>query len=105
MHDEIASQLVDSDVDFFAVGGIAFFGHRMDSLNYLDSLVNNGFEVDTTELFSGELDSSRKYGYLLAGDGMPKILEGRGEFLTQATRLAIDHLSQWRTQSHLQPNR
>ncbi len=94
MHDEIASQLAASDVDFFAGGGIQFFGHRGDSLNYLDSLAHKGFEVDTTGLNSRELDGSRRYGYLLARDGMPRMLDGRGEFLAQATRLAIDHLSQ-----------
>ena len=66
----------------------------MDSLNYLDSLVQKEFEVDTTELSSGQLDSSRKYAYLLAQDGMPKMLDGRGDFLTEATKMALDYLSQ-----------
>ncbi len=89
----IASQLPTSNISFFAAGGLQFFNKRTDSNNYLDSLVNKGFEVDTTALKSKIGDYNKKYGFLLANDGMPTMLEGRAEFLPNATELAIEYLS------------
>lgn len=94
MHQEIASQLVSSDVDFFAGGGLNFFENGEDSVNYLDSLTQYGFEWDTATLKISQLQEDHKYGFLLAPDGMPKILDGRGDFLSEATRMAIEYLSQ-----------
>jgi len=93
MEEEIAAQLVGSEVDYFAGGGSMFFGNRTDSLNYFDSLASKGFRVDTLEL-SSEQELPLKYGYLLASGGMPKMMEGRGDFLPRATRQAIEYLSQ-----------
>jgi len=59
-------------------------------------LSQKAFQVDTTALPNPQspLDPSKKYGFLLANEGMPKVLEGRGSFLTDATQLGIQHLSQ-----------
>ena len=93
--DEIAAQLLTSDVDFFAGGGTDFFVKRKDQANYYDSLVQYGFVVDTTELaMAGAPSLDQRYGYLLAPDGMPRMLDGRGDFLPQATQMALDYLSQ-----------
>ena len=95
MQDEIAAQLLTSGVDFFAGGGTKFFMKRKDNANYYDSLVQHGFTVDTTGLkTSGKLASKKRYGYLLAPDGMPRMLDDRGDFLPEATQMAIDYLSQ-----------
>jgi alkaline phosphatase len=95
LEDKIASHLVKSPVDFFAGGGIEYFVRRKDGLNYLDSLQAKGFKVDTTGLNAPtSWVAGQKYGYLLASDGMPKMSEGRGDFLPNATQMAIDHLSQ-----------
>ena len=95
MQDDIAAQLPASGVDFFAAGGIKFFAHRDDQANYYDSLKQHGFTMDTTELNPSEkLVADKKYGYLLAADGMPRMLDGRGDFLPQATQKAMDYLSQ-----------
>jgi alkaline phosphatase len=50
--------------------------------------------VDTTALgeFS-QIASKEKVGYLLANDAMPKILEGRGDFLSKSLDLSIQFLS------------
>ncbi len=93
MHEEIAAQLVGSEVDYFAGAGSMFFSNRKDGINYLDSLTNKGFHIDTVEL-SSEVHFPQKYGYLLAPDAMPKMVEGRGDFLPRATRQAIEYLSQ-----------
>ena len=93
--DEIGAQLVTSEVDFFAGGGTDFFVKRADQTNYYDSLTQYGFVMDTTQLDTAQqLSSDKKYGYLLAPDGMPRMLDGRGDFLPQATQMAIDYLSQ-----------
>ena len=95
MQDEIAAQLLTSGVDFFAGGGTKFFVNRDDHANYYDSLVHHGFTVDTAQLNATQPPSlDKKYGYLLAADGMPRMLDNRGDFLPDATQLAIDHLSQ-----------
>lgn len=93
-YEEIARQLVHSPVDFFAGGGTQFFTERKDSLNYLDSLTAAGFQINTKDLSHSTLRIDQKYGFLLAPDGMPKMQEGRGDFLPQATQMALDHLSQ-----------
>ncbi len=93
-YEEIARQLVYAPVNFFAGGGIQFFAERSDNLNYIDSLEQEGFEVDTTNLSTSRLDITKKYAYLLAPDGMPKMQEGRGDFLPNATQMALKHLSQ-----------
>ncbi len=91
----IAAQLTTSPVDFFAGGGLQFFSAREDGLNYLDSLDAAGFRVDTSGLNApASYDRNQKYGYLLAPDGMPKMQEGRGDFLPKATQMAIDYLRQ-----------
>ena len=95
MQDEIARQLVHAPVDFFAGGGNQFFSHREDSVNYLDSLQAQEFAVDTTQLASPDsLSKNQKYAYLMAPDGMPRMTEQRGDFLPQATQLALEDLSQ-----------
>ena len=95
MEEDIAKQLFESDkVDFFAGGGLRFFNSRRDSINYLDSLNDKGWVMDTASLSpTGSLDASKKYGYLLADNGMPRMLDGRGDFLPEATRLALNTFS------------
>lgn len=92
-YEEIARQLVYAPVDFFAGGGTKFFAERSDKRNYLDSLRQQGFQVDTEKLPTYSTDPKKKYAYLLAPDGMPKMQEGRGDFLPNATQLALNHLS------------
>ncbi|TMU57359.1 alkaline phosphatase [Flagellimonas algicola] len=89
--DDIASWMHQSKIDFFAGGGKRFFEERPDGLNYSDSLRTSGFEV------SYNLDESKrsdkKLAYLLAKEGMPKMSEGRGDFLPNASKMAMDYLS------------
>jgi alkaline phosphatase len=92
-HEEIARDLSHSAVDIFIGGGLQFFASRKDSLNYLDTLTARGFIVDTTALTAGKLDPNGRYGWLLAPDGMPTMLEGRGDFLTRSVTTALDFLA------------
>ncbi len=95
MHEAIAADLAASEVDFFAGGGLQFFARRSDGLDYLARLAEAGFAVDTTALPAGAdaLETGKKYGYLLSDDGLPRMLDGRGDFLPQATQLALDFLA------------
>jgi len=92
--EDIAQQLIDAPIDFFAGGGLQYFNQRNDGLDGLAELRKNGYQVSTQQLGSGQLNSDQKHGFLLADDGMPKMQEGRGDFLPQATQLALDYLSQ-----------
>ncbi len=93
MQDEIAEQLVESDIDFFAGGGTSFFSNRKDSLDLMKKLSNNGFVIND-EAITGKLSSDNKYGFLLAENGMPTMLENRGDFLPDYTKLALEYFSQ-----------
>ncbi len=94
MQEEIAQQMVDAPVDFFVGGGIKWFARRSDSVNLLPALAEKGFVMDTTALNApATWDINQKYGYLLANDGMPRMLDGRGDFLPNATQMALDFLS------------
>lgn len=92
--EKIAEDLVASEIDFFAGGGLQFFNKREDGKNLLYALNDNKFTIDTTALrdFSN-IQSREKAGYLLAKDAMPPAAEGRGSFLSKATELAIKFLS------------
>jgi alkaline phosphatase len=90
----IALQLVQSDIDFFAGGGLQYFNKRKDGRNLLNTLHDKQFFMDTVALTDfSTIQSSQKAGYLLAKDEMPPASEGRGNFLSKATELAIHFLS------------
>lgn len=93
MQEEIARQLVYSDVDFFAGGGHKWFLNRMDSLNYWDSLIAQGFVLDTTSVQTEWTHGDKKPAYLLAPDGLLAKHNGRDDFLTDATMKGLAHLS------------
>ena len=95
MEEEIAQDLSQSGVDFFAGGGLKFFNQRSDKKDLLSELKVKGFEIKTDFLNTDAfLSADKKYGFLLAEEGMPKIIDGRGPFLKNATQLGINHLSQ-----------
>ena len=95
MEEEIAAQLLDSEIDFFAGGGRNMFEFRRDSVDLLPVAAEKGFILDTTGLVAPEaLKGDQKYGFLPEAGPMPSMLEGRGDFLPEATSLAIAYLSQ-----------
>ena len=94
MEEEIAVQLLDSEIDFFAGGGRAKFEFRRDSIDLLPVAAEKGFIIDTTGLLAPEaLKGDQKYGFLPEAGPMPSMIKGRGDFLPEATSLAIDYLS------------
>ncbi|MFC2123806.1 alkaline phosphatase [Bacteroidota bacterium] len=92
MQEEIAEQLLNSEVDFFAGGGTKWIVNRSDNRNLYNNFVSQGFVMDTLNLASGGLDPGSKYGFLLSPDGMPAANKNRGDFLPEATNLAVDYL-------------
>jgi alkaline phosphatase len=95
LEEDIAAQLLDSEIDFFAGGGRDKFQFRRDSLNLLSLAADKGMVIDTAGLPEpGSLSSDQKYGFLPEAGAMPSVEQGRGDFLPEATSLAIDHLSQ-----------
>ncbi len=92
-YEEIARQLVYAPVDFFAGGGLQFFNRRQDGINYLDTLAKRGWVINTDKLKLRSPLDGKKYGFLLAPDGMPKMQQGRGTFLPKATEMALDQLA------------
>ncbi|MCH9659989.1 MAG: alkaline phosphatase [Bacteroidetes bacterium] len=92
MYEDIATYLPKSGIDYFAGGGLKFFNKRKDGQNLLPTLLSNNFVIDTVSLPSTV--SEKKHAILLAQNSMPKMQEGRGDFLEKASLLAIKKLSQ-----------
>lgn len=88
MNEEIAADLVKSNIDFFAAGGTNFFGD-----NLIKGLEAKDFYINMESLDDiNTIKNVKKAGYLLAPNEMPKMQDGRGDFLSKATNLAIDFL-------------
>lgn len=94
LHEDIAADMVVSDIDFFAGGGTKFFNKRKDGKNLLEELKAKGFGIDTTALgdFAG-IKQYSKMTYLLAENHMDPVAKGRGDFLPKATELGIQFLN------------
>ncbi len=92
MHEKIASQLVNSDIQFFAGGGIDYFARRSDSINLIETLKTKGFAVDTISMPAQATNG--KMAILLAGDAIKPQVKGGSSFLPEASMLAINNLSQ-----------
>jgi len=94
MDDEIAAQLATSEIDFFAGGGVGYFTDslRRDGKDYLKILKENGFNLRTDKL-DKNTDVDQKHGYLLGHPALPTMLNGRGNYLTDATSLALEYFT------------
>ena len=94
MQEDIALDLVESNVDFFAGGGLKYFNNRSDKLNLLESVGFKKHHIDTIHLDDySAIKNYEKIGYLLAPNELPKFSQNRGDFLPNATELAIKFLS------------
>ena len=91
MQEDIALDLVESELNYFAGGGLKYFNQRSDEKDLLSELQNKGFALDTTAI---PTTTAEKMGIFMAVNALPKFIEGRGDFLTQASLKGIDCLSQ-----------
>ncbi|MXV37201.1 alkaline phosphatase [Flavobacteriaceae bacterium Ap0902] len=86
MKDEIAQDLIQSDLDFFMGGDRRFF--RENGFN--EALEEKGFTVvDTITNLS---QSANKIAFFAGENSLPYIREGRGDLLPKATSFALDYL-------------
>lgn len=90
-HEIIASFLPNAKIDFFAGAGLKYFNKRKDQINLIDTFTQRGFTIDTSSLKA--YPQAQRLGFLIADKDLPKMLEGRGPFLKDASRLAINQLS------------
>lgn len=88
-HENIAQFLPKANIQFFAGAGLQYFNKRKDGINLIEQLKAEKFIVDTIALHK---TNAEKVGYLLAPKSMPKINEGRGNFLEKASILACEKL-------------
>lgn len=91
MYEEITEFAPNSGVNFFAGGGLKFFNQRKDGKDLLTEMEAKGYKVTTDQLPQQPSESNELI--LLAEDGMPKMSQGRGDFLPNATKLALEKLS------------
>lgn len=89
-HTDIAHDLLNSEIDFFAGGGFQYF---------IDTTGRDLFKDHNMEVSFSKLNEIKKpakdkrYGFLMAFDRMPAMVDGRGDYLPQATGIALDFLS------------
>lgn len=91
LYEDITTFAPNSGVNFFAGGGLKFFNQREDGKDFLAEMKAKGYDVITDQL--PKAPSKNNELILLAEDGMPKMSEGRGDFLPNATKLALEKLS------------
>lgn len=90
--DEIATFYLSKEIDVFMGGGSKRFDRRADSINLFDALRQKGFVV-ATSLDEIEDVTSGKVAVLPTEDSMPSYLDGRGDFLPEATSKALEILT------------
>lgn len=91
MEYEIAADALKLDVDIYAGGGAKFFDNRPDGRNILSELAEKGYTVANN---MEEVERAKdKFVYLPAQEGMPKMSEGRGEFLIMMAKKMIRQFS------------
>jgi len=95
MMEEIAVDLVQSNVDFFVGGGLKHFIRRGDERNLLTELANKDYVVSNfvdTEFGDLKIDPGKKFGYFTAhGEPLP-LSQGR-DYFVPACRSALTYFS------------
>lgn len=93
MYEEIAMHLSEANVDYIAGGGLKHFNDREDGLDLTEKMRKQGYEINTDTLMRfSRVSPNRKYLNLMATDAMPRMLDGRGDFLQNATRNALNYM-------------
>jgi alkaline phosphatase len=91
-YEDIAVCLLKQQCDIAIGGGYQFFSNRKDKRDLTEDLQQNGYKViiDSSE-FKPLINP--RFIYMAAADGMPKMQQGRGDFLQKASLCAIENLS------------
>lgn len=91
MDEAIAKDMLSAPVDFFMGGGKDFFEKRSDNINLLDSLKADGYKI-YDDVSSISTDGSEKVAGFIAPKQPKSMLDGRGDYLVQATKKGLDYL-------------
>jgi len=91
--DSIALGYLSSGIDIFIGGGRKYFEHRADKLNLSDSLRKYGYSI-VYDLKSIDISSNKNIGCFAADISLPAFNKGRGDYLPQATEIALKKLNQ-----------
>lgn len=91
MYEAIANDFLKSNIDVFIGGGKKHFTHRKDSLDLVEELKLNGYQVseDINEMV--QIKEGKLAG-LTAWEHNNPVTEGRGDMLIKATQTAINIL-------------
>ncbi|MBA7529571.1 hypothetical protein ES705_21769 [subsurface metagenome] len=89
---EIAYDFIGSGIDIFIGGGRNHFERRIDSANISDSLRKEGYSI-VYDLASIKAKDKNNIGCLVADKHLLPVLNGRGDFLPDATSLSLSRLS------------
>jgi alkaline phosphatase len=89
---DIAGDFVGSGIDIFIGGGRLYFEDANGTFNFSDSLRKLGYSIVNNLNAVHPADSS-KIGCFVADMDLPMMTEGRGDFLSKATRLALSKLA------------
>ncbi len=92
LHEDIALDLVNADIDFFAGGGLKYINKRTDQQDLYAALQAKNYQLDSVSL--SKYNSNKKNGYLLAHEGLPSKTQGRKNFLQEATQLGLDYFTE-----------
>ncbi len=92
MHDEIALDFLDTDIDVFIGGGRNYFSKNEKKQNLLTKLQKKGYDIimhpDSLTYYSGD-----KLAGLLYPEDAPPYVDGRGDMLPISTKTALNVLS------------
>lgn len=97
MYEEIAADFLKTDIDLFIGGGYDNFAKRKDSVNLISQLMKKNYKVIQSEQELYMYTGDQKLAALIAPKHMSKMQEGRGNYLANATQLAINRLAKNKT--------
>lgn len=93
-YEEIATDFLKTDIDFFIGGGKKYFDRRSDDRDLIEELIGKGYQI--SDYFKEDLDkvkiSKNMYGYLTS-DEDPLPYSGGRDYLLLATQMGLSHLS------------
>lgn len=93
MHEEIARQIMVSKVDLLIGAGKKYFDQRKDGRALTANMRERGFYTVFDSVSLAQVPAGSRFAALLWDKEAPKMSEGRGDFLPNSTRLAIEHLN------------
>jgi len=88
----IANDFIDSDIDIFIGGGRSYFENHDRAVTISDELRKRGYTI-VYSLDDIKTSDPNNIGCLVADTNLPKVLDGRGNYLSRATQIALSRLS------------